>query len=186
VTAITRTERPRTGASVPPRFRLRGRAHKVALTAHVLASVGWFGIAVLVAFNSLAAAVTGDPTLPPALYRGIQTAPWLSIPVGLLAVATGALLSLDTTWGLIRHWWVVAKIAIAAAVVVTGAVLVDRVAHYAAVTGEVVAPLYGSTIAHVVVLAIATALSVFKPRGRTPWDRRRAGARATAHEGANP
>ena len=41
-----------------------------------------------------------------------------------------------------------------------------------AVAGRVGPPLYGSTIAHVVVLGVATVLSVFKPRGRTPWGRR--------------
>ena len=106
------------------------------------------------------------------LYRTIQTAPWLSIPSGLASVATGAVLGLGTAFGLVRHWWVVAKIAISVAVVVTDAVLVGRVAHDALVAGHAPAPLYGSTIAHVVMLAVATILSVFKPRGRTPWGRR--------------
>jgi hypothetical protein len=63
---------------------------------------------------------------------------------------------------------------IAAAVIVTDAVLVGHVAHDA-VAGRVGPPLFGSTIAHVVVLTVATVLSVFKPRGRTPWGRRRSG-----------
>ena len=101
----------------------------------------------------------------------METAPWLSIPAGLAAVATGVLLGLGTSFGLVRHWWVVVKIVIAAAVIVTDAVLVGHVAHDA-VAGRVGPPLYGSTIAHVVVLGVATVLSVFKPRGRTPWGRR--------------
>jgi hypothetical protein len=101
----------------------------------------------------------------------METAPWLSIPFGLIAVATGTLLGVGTIYGLLRHWWVVAKIAIAAAVVATDAMLVARIAHDAAVTGSPAPPLYGSTMAYVVVLAVATVLSV-KPRGRTPWDRR--------------
>jgi hypothetical protein len=54
-------------------FRLRGRSYKLALTAHVLASVGWFGIAVAVAFGGIAAAVTDDPTLAQALFRAMET-----------------------------------------------------------------------------------------------------------------
>jgi hypothetical protein len=168
-TTTARIDRLTARTEPPPLFRLRGRPHKAALTAHILASVGWFGIAVLVAFCGVAAAVTDDRGLSNALYRTMETAPWLSIPVGLLAVATGVLLGLGTAFGLVRHWWVVAKVAIAVAVIVTDAVLVGRVAHHAAVTGDVTAPIYGSTIAHVVVLAVATGLSVFKPRGRTPW-----------------
>jgi hypothetical protein len=125
----------------------------------------------MVACCGLLAAFTGDASLPPALYRVVQTAPWLSIPMGLAAVGTGVVLGLGTTYGLLRNWWVVAKMAISVAVVVTDAVLVGRVAHEALVTGQPPTPLFGSTIAHVVVLAVATVLSVFKPRGRTPWSR---------------
>jgi hypothetical protein len=166
---------PTPTATGPAGFRLRRRAHKVALTAHILASVGWFGVAVIVAFCGIAATVTGDPTLTPALYRTMETAPWLSVPLGILAVATGVLLGLGTKVGLIRYWWVLAKIVIAAAVIVTDALVVARVAHDAVVTGDPAAPLYGSTIAHVVMLAIATILSVFKPWGRTPRGRRLSG-----------
>jgi hypothetical protein len=155
------------------RFRLRGRARKVALTVHVLASVGWFGVAVVLAFCVLVAGNTADRTLALALYRTMQTAPWLSIPVGVAAVASGATLGLGTTFGLIRHWWVVAKIAIATAVIVTDAVLFRTLAHHAVVTGHSPRPLYGISIAHVVVLAIAVMVSVFKPRGLTPWGRNR-------------
>jgi hypothetical protein len=156
----------------PARFRLRGKAHKTALWAHILTSAAWFGVAVMVAFCGLAAAFTDDPTLSHALYRTMETAPWLSIPVGLTAVATGVVLSLGTPFGLVRHWWVVAKIVIAALVVATDAFLVGRVAHHAVLVGHGSNPLRDSTIAHVVVLGVATWLSVFKPRGRTPHGRR--------------
>ena len=155
----------------PRRSRLRGRAHKAALTAHILGSVGWFGAAVLVAFCALAAAVTSDTTLSTGLRRAVETAPWLTVPLGLVAVATGILLGLGTRWGLVRHWWVVAKIVGAVAVIVTDPLLLARAAHRAAATGNAPSWLYGPAIAHVVVLAVATVLSVFKPRGRTPWGR---------------
>ncbi len=155
-----------------PSFRLRRRAQKVVSSAHVLTSVGWFGVALMVASCGLLAAFTGDSSRPPMLHQLIETAPWLSIPMGLAAVATGVVLGLGTTFGLVRHWWVVAKIAISAAVVVTDAVLVERVAHEAVAADQAPTPLYGSTIAHVVLLAVATVLSVFEPRARTPWARR--------------
>jgi hypothetical protein len=173
-TVVTASRGARGAAGTPATrpaasFRLRRRAHRIALTAHILSSVGWFGVACAVAFCAIGAFTTNDPTLSRALYRAMEVAPWLSIPTGLLAFATGILLGLGTTYGLVRHWWVVAKIVIAAAVVVTDAVLVGRVAADAALTNHASAPLYGSTIAHVVVLGAATAISVFKPWGRTPW-----------------
>jgi hypothetical protein len=139
------------------------------LTAHILTSVGWFGIAVVVAFSGLAAAAASDPSFTTAMYRLMETAPWLTIPMGVASIGTGAVLGLGTVYGLFRQWWVVAKSVIAVAVVMTDALLVTRVARHAVDTGLTSPPLYGATIAHVVLLATATGLSVFKPRRRTPW-----------------
>jgi hypothetical protein len=156
----------------PPRFRLGARAYRTALTAHILSSVGWFGTALMIAFCALAAAGSGDPGLSHALFRTIEIAPWLSVPLGILAVATGAVLGVGTKWGLIRHWWVVVKIAIALAVLATDPLLIATAAHRAAVSGHAPSWLYGPTLAHVVVLTLATLLSVFKLGGRTPRGRR--------------
>jgi hypothetical protein len=70
----------------------------------------------------------------------------------------------------------VAKIAIAVVVVVTDAVVVRALAHDALVSGAGGRAPVGPLVAHVVVLTVATVLSVFKPRGLTPWARRRVGA----------
>jgi hypothetical protein len=153
-------------------FRLRKTAHKVALTAHVLGSVGWFGVAVVVAFCGVTATATTDPTLPVALYRAMHASLWLSIPMGAIAVGTGVVLSLGTTWGLVRHWWVVAKIGISAAVIVTDALVISSATASAATTGTASSPLRDGTIAHCIVLAVATGLSILKPKGRTPHGRR--------------
>jgi hypothetical protein len=82
-------------------FRLRGRVHKAALTAHVLAAVGWFGAAVTVLAAVLTARWTGDPALAIARHRILAASPWLTIPVLL---ATAAVLSAfrprgRTPWG---------------------------------------------------------------------------------------
>ena len=105
-----------------PGFRLRGRGHKVALTAHILTSVGWFGVALVVALGGIVGSLTGDAGLRRGIYRMLELVPWLSIPIGLAAVATGVVLGLGTAHGVFRRWWVVVKIAISAAVVVTDAV----------------------------------------------------------------
>ena len=153
-------------------FRLRKTAHKVALTAHVLSSVGWFGVAVVVVFCGITATVTSDPTLPVALYRAMHASLWLSTPTGVVAVGTGVVLSLGTVWGLVRHRWVVAKIGISAAVIVTDALVISSATASAASTGIASSPLRDGTIAHCIVLAVATGLSIFKPKGRTPHGRR--------------
>jgi uncharacterized membrane protein len=124
------------GRAADRRFRLRRGGYKWALTAHIVSSVGWFGVALVVAFCVLAASMTGNSSLAHSLYRTIELFPWLSVPIGILAAATGAFLALGTSYGLIRRWWVVVKIVIATAVVTTDTVLVGRFAHTAATTGH--------------------------------------------------
>jgi hypothetical protein len=150
-------------------FRLRRRPHHVVLIAHVLTSVGWWGVALLVAIGGITAAVTGDPTLAHSLHQVMQTSPYLTITLGLTSVLTGGLLGLGTRFGLIRYWWVVIKIAISVAVIMTDALLIPRVAATATATGLAPIPLFGASIAHVVLLGVATGLSVLKPKARTPW-----------------
>jgi hypothetical protein len=167
--AVTAGTAPAAGAlRASPRFRLRGAAYKAALTAHILAAAAWFGIAVVVAFCGIAAAVTTSPA-PHVFFTMMQTAPWLSIPVGLMAVATGVLLGLGTAHGLIRHWWVVTKIVIAAAVILADALIIGPAAQHAVQSGHASSVLRGATVGHACVLAVAIALAVFKPRARTPW-----------------
>lgn len=151
-----------------PRYRLGRRAHRALLVAHVLSAVGWFGLAVTVAF----VAVAGGRAQDVAYSEVIGSTLWLSIPLGLTAALTGVALSVTTRWGLVRHWWVVAKEAITIAVIATDVLVVwpemDRAVD-TGTPGSIPGPVY----AHGVVLAIATALSVVKPKARTPLAPRR-------------
>jgi hypothetical protein len=61
-TRTVTSERPSADLQVR-RYRLRGRAHRLALTAHILTSGGWFGLAVAVAVSAVAAAFV-DPSCP--------------------------------------------------------------------------------------------------------------------------
>ncbi|TML88092.1 MAG: hypothetical protein E6G06_16750 [Actinobacteria bacterium] len=168
--AITRSSSP--GQPSRATNRLSRRARNVALTAHILSAAGWFGVAVLVAAAAFTAGSTHDSAFAHALYHAIGDSIWVSVPMGLIALATGVLLGVGTKWGLLRHWWVVAKLGINLAVVATDLIVVRAVAESALASGAGSRPLYDGPIAHCVVLGIATVLSVFKPGGRTPFARR--------------
>lgn len=147
------------------RWQKPGRrwGHKVLLSAHVLASVGWFGVAVTVALCGIMAGSNDDI----AYYEIIQSTLWLTVPLGLTAAVTGVALSLTTRWGLVRHWWVVAKEAITLAAIATDVLVVAPAISRSVDTGTpgvIPEPIYY----HVAVLAIATVVSVVKPRARTP------------------
>lgn len=151
-----------------PRFHLHRRARRTLLVAHVLSAVGWFGLAVTVAFIAVAGGRADDV----AYSEVIGSTLWLSVPLGLTAAATGVALSLTTRWGLARHWWVVGKEVITVAVIATD-VLVVWPAMDRAVDTSTPGSVPGPIFAHCVVLALATALSIVKPKARTPFSARR-------------
>lgn len=145
-------------------FHLGRRTRIAVLTGHVLAAVGWFGIAATVAFFGYAAAATDDTALRRSLHTAMRAAIALSIPAGLLCAATGLVLALGTRWGLTRYWWLIIKEVITVVVIVTDPLVLLPAIREALDTGEATAP-FGPMTAHVVLLAVATTLSTVKPFG---------------------
>ena len=157
---------------------------KAALTAHVTASVGWLGS--VLAF--LALAVTGiavrDDQQVRAAYLAMEVLGWaVLVPLAAATLITGLVQSLGSPWGLIRHYWVLIKLmlTVAATVVLllyTGTL--TALADAAAVPGALGAasrlpsasPVVHSAAALLVLFAAAV-LSVYKPRGLTPYGWRR-------------
>lgn len=159
---------------------------KAILVVHVAASVGWLGLSL----GLLTLAATAVTTSDPALLRGSYLAAGrfgevLFAPVSLTAFTTGVVLALGTKWGLVRHWWVLAKFVLTlvpviltflslrpslamvaeAASTMTDAALAGF-ANSADAINLVVAPSVASTM-----YLTSTILSVVKPWGRTPWSR---------------
>src|SRR5918999_302603 len=92
---------------------MRPRLRTLALTAHVVASVGWLGA--IVAFLALAIVglTSDDAQLVRAVYLTAEPLTWFVIvPAALASLVTGIVQSLVTTWGLFRHYWVVFKLVI--------------------------------------------------------------------------
>jgi hypothetical protein len=83
---------------------------------------------------------------------------WVLIATVALVLCTGLLLA--NPWGLTQHWWLLVKSFIAAALSVAG--LAAMLAPY---------PTLYARCAAVTALGAATALSVIKPWGRTPFGR---------------
>jgi hypothetical protein len=86
---------------MPPALR------RAALAVHVIAAVGWVGAAAAYLALGVVAAFSDQPQTVRAAWIGMEVTGWLVIvPLGCLAYLTGLLMSLGTTWGLIRHYWV--------------------------------------------------------------------------------
>jgi hypothetical protein len=149
---------------------------KFALTLHVVCSVGWFGA--VAAF--LALAVGGLAGGDRAAYASMDSiARWVIVPFAFASLATGIVQSLVTPWGVFRHYWIVAKLAIT--VLATLLLLV----HMQPIGRAAVAPPSGAEFrglqiqlvvdagAAMAALLAAAALAVYKPRGLTPYGRRK-------------
>jgi hypothetical protein len=155
---------------LPPFFR------KLGLTAHVIASVGWLGAAA--AF--LALAIIGLTSNDPQTVRGVYlvmdpAARYLLVPLAFTSLLTGIVQSLGTTWGLLRHYWVIFKLiitAFATLVLLTYLPTLHAMARSAA-DPAVALPLVRnpSPALHaglgMLALIVATVLAIYKPRGMT-------------------
>ena len=159
---------------------LRPRLRKLALTAHVTSSVGWLGAVT----SSLAVAVAGVASDDPQTVRGayliLELLGWyVLVPFSLASLLTGLISSLGTTWGLFRHYWVVAKLVINVFATIVLLMYMQSLEYLAGVAARSSssADLAGlrspSPMLHagaaLVLLVLATVLGLYKPRGVTRY-----------------
>jgi hypothetical protein len=151
---------------------------KLALTTHVIAAVGWLGA--VAAFLPLAVAglVSQDPENARAVYLAMDLIGRVAlVPLSLAATLTGAVSSLGTTWGLFKHYWVIAKIVLTVPATVLLLVNMQPVSQIAALAakrtlssadlGGLKTLLVTHSAGAVLVLLVVTAVSYYKPRGMT-------------------
>jgi hypothetical protein len=156
------------------------RLRKLALTVHITASVAWLGA--VACFLALALAGLGrrEPEAVRAAYVAMDvTTRAVIVPLCWAALVTGVVQSLVTPWGLFRHYWVIAKLfltLVAAGVLLlhTGPVklMADAVVetpHLPRELRRVQVQLVIVSAGGLGVLFVTTILSVYKPRGLTPY-----------------
>lgn len=162
--------------TLPPRLR------KLVLTAHVTTTVGWLGAVVAFQAIALVGMTSRDPQTVRGAYLVMEPAAWfVLVPLALASLLTGVVQSLGTTWGLLRHYWVLFKLAITAFATlvlliymqtfrVMAAAAADPTVDLGTVRND--SPALHASLA-LVLLLLATVLAVYKPRGMTRYGRRR-------------
>ena len=156
---------------------------KFALTTHITSSVGLLGS--IAAFLALAVAglISQDAQIVRAVYLAMDvTASFVIVPLAFAALLTGVIQSLGTSWGLFRHYWVLAKLlltAFATIVLLLKMELISFAARLAAETSLARVDLRTAGIelavhaaAGLLVLLVPAVLSVYKPRGLTAYGKR--------------
>jgi hypothetical protein len=161
---------------MPPQLR------KLALTAHVTSSVGWLGA--VAAFLTLAVVglTSQDAQTVRGAYLVMEPAAWLVlVPLAFASLLTGLVMSLGTTWGLFRHYWVLFKLLINVFATIILLTYMETFSFMAGVaadpSGDLALVRNASPMLHAVlallVLLVATVLAVYKPRGVTSYGRRK-------------
>lgn len=157
---------------------------KFALTAHVICSVGWLGAVAGFLALAVAGLTSQDAQRVRAAYLAMELTAWFVIvPLSLASPLTGLVQSLGTTWGLFRHYWVLAKFLVTVPATVVLLLHMQPIGHLARVVSETTLAsgdlrglriqLVANAGAALFVLLVATSLSVYKPRGMTPYGRRK-------------
>ena len=158
---------------------------KLLLVAHVATSVGWLGAVCAYLGLAVAGRLTTDAEFAATAYQLVRFMAWyVVVPFALASVVVGLVQSLGTKWGLIGHYWVLAKFALSTVgtlILLQHLDAVDLMARLAAASALAQADqlqLRTSLVIHpaggVLLLLTATVLSVYKPWGATPFAERAA------------
>lgn len=90
--------------------RLPEPLRKSLVVVHIITAAGLIGADLVLVLLGFAGANGAAPrTVYPAAY---MVGVWVVLPLALTAIGSGLLLGVFTRWGLFRHGWVVAKLAI--------------------------------------------------------------------------
>jgi hypothetical protein len=151
---------------------------RIGLLLHLLTSLGFLGSVAGFLALAITGAVTGNRELMRAVYVSCGIVTWdVILPLAWASLVIGIAQSLTTPWGLARYYWVLIKLVLTIIAVV---VLMLQTSNIGMVAGMALdGRLDGLTgpragmIVHgtggLIVLIVITILSVYKPRGLTPW-----------------
>ena len=154
------------------------RVRRLALTAHITASVGWLGAVAAFLALAIIGLTSRDAQAVRGVYLVMEPAAWhVLVPLAFASLLTGLVQSLGTAWGLFRHYWVLFKLLITVLATIILMMYMGTFRYMAGVARdpnvELVVVRNPSPMVHaalaVMVLLVATVLAVYKPRGLTPY-----------------
>lgn len=152
---------------------------KFALTVHVAASVGWVGAVVAYIPFDVTTRVAQDAETLRAAYFGMElVAEWAIVPLAWAALVTGLVMSLGTSWGLFRHYWVLVSLVLTAFSVTILTIEMHTIRYLADAAADPATSIdalralpstLGHSVGGLVVLLVINGLNIYKPRGLTRY-----------------
>jgi hypothetical protein len=156
---------------------------KFLVFIHITTSVAWLGA--VIAY--LCIAVVGlrnsdDKRMVGSLQNMVLIGDDVLIPLSIGAFASGVVVSLTGPWGIVRHWWITITLLLAAVSVLilekhmTTVTFIDKAASSGSLSLKALSHMRGELSKHpaggLIILLIASALSVYKPPGLTPYGKK--------------
>jgi hypothetical protein len=158
---------------------------RLALTAHITSSVGWLGAVVGFLALAIVGVTSQDAHTVRAVYLVMEPVGWfVLVPLSLASLLTGLVQSLGTKWGLLQHYWILAKLCINVFANLVLLMYMQTLGYLADVAADTTSPdaipgvLRNTTaVLHaggaLLLLLVAVTLSVYKPRGMTRYGQRK-------------
>ena len=159
---------------------------KFTLTAHVATSVGWLGAVAAFLVLAVAGLASPDAQLVRAAYLAMGLLGWLLIvPFSLASLLTGLVQGVGTRWGLLRHYWVLIKLLMTVLATLVLLLHMQPISSLSELARETLfsrldfralrVQVAVDAGAALLVLLVATTMSVYKPRGLTGYGREHQG-----------
>lgn len=157
-------------------MRFSPSSRKLVLTLHIITTIGWLGsvaayipIAVYVLTNNNAEMIQS------AIHIMSLVVNFIIVPMAFASLLTGVALSLGTRWGLFQHYWILCKLLLTAVALFVLVGYTQGLNEMAATISSIEISILqdrehlAHTIGGLLVLIVATVLSVYKPKGVTRY-----------------
>ena len=157
------------------------RLRRLTFTTHITTSLGWVGAVIVFLALAVIALTSPDERTVRGAYLVMAPAAWfVLVPLAHASLLSGIALSLGTTWGLFRYYWVVLKLLITLFATVILLIYMGTFKQMAGVAADPMVELdlvrNPSPVVHailaLILLLVAAVLGVYKPFGLTAYGQR--------------
>ncbi|MGW0737432.1 DUF2269 domain-containing protein [Streptomyces sp. NPDC002851] len=167
-------------------MKLDRPVRRATLVVHVVASAGWLGLTLGLLALAVTALTSDSASMAAAAIRSMKVfADWLVLPLALLTLLSGLVLSLGTSWGLARYRWVYIKFWLTLVTTAASLFALRPGINAAAAAGAPVEPrdLVAGPIVSLSAYVFMMVLAVLKPWGLTKRGRKQRAAGRKAVDG---
>ena len=152
---------------------------KFVLSLHITFAVGWPGAVAGFVALAIVGLKSQDPQIVGSAYLGMELITrFVILPLSFAPLITGPILSLGTPWGLLRHYWILAKLLITVLSTIVLVIHLQPISYLSNAAANrtlssadfpLQIQMVVASTAALIALLVANILAVYKPKGMTPY-----------------